>query len=122
MAFTPDGKRLAYGACGLGLTASAVVLDWPSRQPAATQKHLTVMTDHVHGIDGVVTPDGRTVIYSENDPLRKIALWNFRDGDKVRFSPELREAVTLASSLRSCEAVPLPSRTSARSVAPLPHR
>lgn len=91
--FAPDGSWFAYGAVGPLFEIKSVLLEFPSRRPIATIPHLTKITDSVHGVDGCCT-DGKKIIFSENDPVRRIALCNLRQAGEPQYSPQLTEAVT----------------------------
>jgi eukaryotic-like serine/threonine-protein kinase len=94
MAFSPDGKWLGYGVCSTNFQTKLVVLDFPTRKKVREVNTLTsIMSDH-HGFGWVFTHDSRSVIFSENDPDRRIHVQSLAAGSEPQYFPGHREAIT----------------------------
>jgi WD40 repeat protein/predicted Ser/Thr protein kinase len=94
MAFSPDGKWFGCGVCSPNLQRKLVVLDFPTRKKVREVNTLTgAMSDH-HGFGWVFTRDSRSVIFSENDPDRRITLQSLAAGSEPQYFPGHREAIT----------------------------
>lgn len=94
MAFSPDGRRFSYGLCSRTFQRKVVVLDYPGRRFLCEGTCRTTFTDGHHGFCWVFTHDGRRIIGSENDPDRRIAIWDLEAGSAPEFFPGHREAIT----------------------------
>lgn len=92
--FSSDGRWLLYGeACFAEASRKAVVVDYPGLGKVRELKTLTFNTDDEHGLDYRFTTDGRSVIFTENDPDRRIGLWNFTVDRPCDYSHRPDEAV-----------------------------
>ena len=94
MAFSPDGKWFGYGVCSPNYQRKVVALDYPTRKKVGeVNARTTFMGDH-HGFGWVFTHDSRSIIFSENDPDRRIGLWSLTAGSGPQYFPGHREAIT----------------------------
>ncbi|HNQ89291.1 MAG TPA: protein kinase [Verrucomicrobiota bacterium] len=94
MAFSADGRRFGYGVHQPPWGRGLVVLDFPSRQKVHELVPLTPMGSLDHGWDWVFTRDGRSVIFSENDPDCRIGLCDLAGGIEPQHFPGHREPIT----------------------------
>lgn len=79
--FSPDGQWLVYGALDpVRFTRTAVIVDYATRAKIGEMSGLTPGTDDFHGLDWVFARDGHSIILSENEPDRRIALGDFLAG------------------------------------------
>ncbi len=93
MAFSPDGKQLIYGGCSPDFRVKVVVRDIATGQEVARLDKLTGITTDVHGLEGCLCPDGRTIVCSENDPEPQLVLWDFLDAVPAKRFPVRGEAI-----------------------------
>ena len=94
-AFLPSGRWLGYGAADRSFRRKAVVVDFATLTNIGEMNFLTPITDDVHGFEGVFTSDSRSIISSENDPDRTLALGDFMAGkEPQQHVPAHRDAIT----------------------------
>jgi WD40 repeat protein/predicted Ser/Thr protein kinase len=91
--FSPDGKWLSYAKVDANLHRTAVVLDFPAQTTVKDMQALTPVTDNYHGGEIAFTADSRSLVFSENDPDRRIDLWDFDTGSKAQYFPAHAEAI-----------------------------
>jgi serine/threonine protein kinase/WD40 repeat protein len=94
MAFSADGQWL-----GIGLNVSAQaravrILDFKTRTKQCEQLTATGCMDAIHGFDWGVVPHRPWVVFSENDPDRRLVLWDFSEERAPQHFPAHDEAIT----------------------------
>jgi eukaryotic-like serine/threonine-protein kinase len=86
MVFSPDGRWVEFGVLRLpNRDPRGVLVDFAKRQPVVELNVLTRRTDFDHGFDWVFTRDGRSGIFSENDPDRRIVVCDFAAGSEPHY-------------------------------------
>lgn len=93
MGFSVDGRWLGYGVHQPPWGRGLVVLDFSSRQKVREMIPLTPMQGYDFGWDWMFTRDGQSVIFSENDPDRRIGLCDLAGSEPQRF-PGHREPIS----------------------------
>lgn len=93
MAFSADGRWFAYGVHQPPWGRGLVVLDFAARRKVHDAPTLTPMEGLDRGVDWVFTRDGRSVIFSENDPDRRIGLCDL-GATEARYFPGHRDPVS----------------------------
>jgi WD40 repeat protein len=93
-AFSSDGRVFAYGIASPRFERGVVVMDFVTRNQIARSVARTGITSPIHGMDFVLTADGKSSIFSENDPDRRLGLWNFLGEAGTSYFPAHGEAIT----------------------------
>ena len=94
-AFSPSGRWLGYGAADRSFRRKVVVVDFATLTTIGEMNFVTPITDDVHGFEWVFTSDSRSILGSENDPDRTLALGDFIAGkEPQRHVPGHRDAIT----------------------------
>jgi WD40 repeat protein/predicted Ser/Thr protein kinase len=95
-AFSPSGRWLGYGAADpKSFRRKVVVVDFATLTNSCEMNTLTPITDDFHGFEWVFTSDSRSILFSENDPDRTLALEDFIAGkEPQQHVPGHRDAIT----------------------------
>ncbi len=92
--FSPDGRWLGVGLNISPEARGLMILDFATRTKVRERPADTGVTDEMHGFDWVFVPNRPCAISSENDPDRRLCLWDFSTAQTRECFPAHREAIT----------------------------